>query len=149
LNHNDKLGGPQAMNSPRLLDRHLLKNGLTLELWDHSRPVAGDRWFVCLAARIAVPVQAETLPPELIAHAAAVLEALGEEIIFTHREERNFIAASEAPILLQDMQDRILTLAPGYFGRPDFPGRFIRIKYGEKQALQQWQQRDTRTGEGS
>ena len=121
------------MNSPRLLDRHLLKNGLTLELWDHSRPVAGDRWFVCLAARITIPVQAETLPPELIAHSRrGLVEALGEEIIFTHREERNFIAASEAPILLQDMQDRILALAPGYFGRPDFPARFIRIKYRRK-----------------
>ena len=85
------------MNSPRLLDRHPLDNGLTLELWDHSRPLVGDRWFVCLAARIAIPVRAETLPAELKAHAAQVVEALGEEIIFSQEEARNFIAASEAP----------------------------------------------------
>jgi hypothetical protein len=126
-----------------------MKNGLTLELWDHSRPVAGDRWFVCLAARITIPVQAETLPTELIAHTAAVLGALGEEIIFTHQEARNFIAASEAPLLLQDMQDRILTLAPDYFGHPDFPARFIRKKYAEAQALQHWHHLDTRRRDGS
>jgi hypothetical protein len=122
---------------PRLLDRHPLLSGLTLELWDHSRPVAGDRWWVCLEIRIAIPVGAGTLPPELQARAAQVVEALGEEIIFSQREARNFIAASEAPALLQDMQDRILALAPAYFGHANFPGGFIRKKFIERQKL--WQ----------
>ncbi len=132
------------MNSPRLLDRYLLDNGLTLELWDHSRPVAGDRWFMSLAARIAIPVRPETLPPELTAHAAQVVGVLGEEIIFSQRQERNFIAASEAPAVLEDMQDRILAMAPGYFGHVDFAARFIRKKFAEHQALRQWQSLDTR-----
>jgi len=132
------------MNSPRLIARHPLDNKLTLEFWDHSRPVAGDRWFVCLSARIAVPVRTETLPPELKAHAAEVVGALGEEMIFSHREERNFIAASEAPGLLKDMQDRILTLASGYYGHADFAARFIRKKFAEQQELEKWQRLDTR-----
>ena len=136
------------MNSPRLLARHPLDNLLTLEFWDHSRPVAGDRWFVSLSARIAIPVRAERLPPELKAHAAQVVEALGEEIIFSHTEERNFIAASEAPGLLKDMQERILALAPGYFGHADFAARFIRKKFAELQELRQWQRLDTRGGDG-
>ena len=133
------------MNSPRLLSRHPLDNGLTLELWDHSRPLVGDRWFVRLSARIAIPVQAETLPPELKAHAAQVVGELGEEIIFSQNEERNFIAASEAPVLLKEMQDRILDLAPGYFGHADFAARFIRQKYAERQELRRWQRLDTRS----
>ena len=132
------------MNSPRLIARHPLDNKLTLEFWDHSRPVAGDRWFVCLSARIAVPVRTETLPPELTAHAAQVVGALGEELIFSHREERNFIAASEAPGLLKEMQDRILALAPGYFGHADFAARLIRQKFAEQQALEKWQKLDDR-----
>ena len=52
----------KVKNSPRLLDRHTLDNGLTLELWDQSRPLVGDRRFVCLVARMAIPVRAETLP---------------------------------------------------------------------------------------
>ena len=132
------------MNSPRLLSRHPLDNELTLDFWDHSRPVAGDRWFVCLSARITVPVRTETLPPEVKAHAAQVVGALGEEIIFSHREERNFIAASEAPGLLKDMQDRIQTLASGYYGHADFAARFIRKKFAERQELEKWQRLDTR-----
>ena len=132
------------MNSPRLLVRHPLANRLTLEFWDHSRPLVGDRRFVCLVAWIAIFVRAETLPPELKPQAAQVVEALGEEVIFSQRQERNFIAASEATALLQDMQDRILALAPGYFGQVEFAARFIRKKYAEQQKRQQWQRLDTR-----
>jgi hypothetical protein len=132
------------MNPPRLLGRHSLDNGLTLEFWDHSRPLVGDRRFVCLVARIAIPVRVETLPAEFKAQAARVLEALGEEITFSQRQERNFIAASLAPALLQEMQDRILALAPGYFGHADFAARFISKKCAEQQELWQWQRLDTR-----
>jgi hypothetical protein len=132
------------MNSPRLLDRHTLVNGLTLEFWDLSRPLVGDRRFVCLESRIAISVRAETLPPELKGQAAQVMEALGEEIIFSQKQERNFIDASKAPDLLKDMQDRLLALAGGYFGQADFAARFIRKKYAELQELQQRQRLDTR-----
>jgi hypothetical protein len=133
-----------AMNSPRLVARHPLINGLTLEFWDHSRPLVGDRWFVSLEARIAVPVRAESLPPELQADAVQIVEALGEEIIFSREEERNFIAAAEAPGLLQEMQDRVLAQARGYFGHAEFAARFIRKRFATQQALSRWQRLDTR-----
>ena len=76
--------------------------------------------------------------------AAQIAEALGEEIIFSQRQERNFIAASEAMALLQDMQDRILALATGYFGHADFAARFIRKKCAAQQELERWQRLDTR-----
>jgi hypothetical protein len=133
------------MNSGRLISKHALANGLILELWDHSRPLVGDRWYVVLETRIAVPVRADTLPPELKAMADQVVTALGEKIIFTRKEERNFISAAEFPGLLKEMQDRILKLAPGYFGHPDFTVRFIRGKYAERQKLEHWQRLDTRS----
>jgi hypothetical protein len=136
------------MSGPRLLGRHLLANGLTLEFWDHSRPLVGDRWFVRLEARIAVGVRAESLPPELQGAAGAVVEALGEEITFSHVEERNFIAAAEAPGLLEEMRERMLQLAPGYFGHAAFGAGFIRKKFAEHQARRQWQGLDTRGGAG-
>jgi len=145
LNRHEKPGWALAMSSPRLLDRHALANGLTLELWDYSRPLVGDRWFVRLEARVIIPVGAEIVPPELKAQTALVVDALGENIIFTQAEERNFIAASHAPGLLQEMQDRILALTSGYFGHADFAGGFIRKKFAELQALRQWQRLDTRS----
>jgi hypothetical protein len=141
---NEKMAGSGALKTPVVVGRHTLDNGLILEFWDLSRPLVGNRRLVCLEARIAIPIRPETLPPEFKAQAAQVVEALGEEIIFSQRQERNFIDASNAPDLLQDMQDRILALAPGYFGHNDFAARFIRKKCAELQALQQWQRLDTR-----
>ena len=117
------------MNGARLLSRTTLKNGLTLEFWDHSRPVAGDRWVVILETRIAIPVRADTLPPEMQANAAEVAGALGEDVTFCQREERNFIAVSQVAEVLKDMQERMLALAPAYFGHADFGPRFINKTY--------------------
>jgi hypothetical protein len=117
------------MSAGTLLSRHPLANGVVLELWNRSRPVAGDRWLVSLEARIAVPVEPGALPADLQPHAAEVKEALGDEIIFSQTDDRNFIAAGDVPEILQDMQDRILALAPGYFGHPDFAARFIRRRW--------------------
>ncbi len=124
------------MNPEKLLSRHLLANGLTLELWDHSRPTAGDRWYVGLEARVRVPVAAENLPPELSSCAGEVTAALGPEIIFSQQDERHFIAASEVAGILQEMADRALELAGSYFGRPDFPPRLLRRSYEGRQGNQ-------------
>jgi hypothetical protein len=131
------------------MSRHPLNNGLTLEFWDYSRPIAGDRWFVLIEVRIAIPIRTDTLPPELRGQADQVKEVLGNEIIFSHKDERNFISATEAPKILKDMQDRFLDMAPDYFGHPDFAARFIRGKFAEKQALQRWQRLDTRQDDHS
>ncbi|HZE21664.1 MAG TPA: hypothetical protein VE082_06395 [Desulfobaccales bacterium] len=117
------------MNAARLMFRHPMKNGLTLEFWDHSHPVAGDRRVVVLETRVAIPIRADTLPPDLQAHAPKVANALGDEVFFSQREERNFIAAAEVASVLKDMQDRMIALAPGYFGHADFAGKFIRKTY--------------------
>jgi hypothetical protein len=132
------------MNSPRMMGRHTLDNGLILEFWDHSRALVGDRTFVCLEVRIAIPIRVETLPPEFKAQASQLVADLGEEIIFSQRQERNFIAASHAPALVQEMQDRILALAAGYYGRAEFAARCIRKKIAQLRELQQWQRLDTR-----
>jgi hypothetical protein len=126
------------MNSARLIARHPLTNGLTLEFWDHSRPVARDRWYVLLEARIAVPVRADTLPPDLLPQAPHVVAVLGDKVIFSQEDERNFIAASQAPGVLKDMQERFMSLAPDYFGHADFAARFIRKKYAELRERHPW-----------
>lgn len=129
------------MTSGNLLSRQPLGNGLTLELWDRSRPVAGDRWLVACEARMAIPVEAGTLPPDLQAQAGEIARLLGKELIFSQKAERNFIAAGEVPATLKEMAQRFLDLAPGYFGHPDFPGNFIRKKYRELQQGQGGRQR--------
>ncbi len=129
------------MAAEKLFSRHPLNNGLTLEFWDLSRPMAGDRWQLVLEARIAIPVQAETLPADLKARVDEIVGALGAEIVFSQRDERTFIAESEGPDALKEMEARLLTLASSYFGHAEFAGRFIRKKFAEFQERQRWYSR--------
>ena len=47
-----------------LIQRMKLDNGLTLEMFDLSRHVAGDRWLVSFEARIEVKVRREYFPKQ-------------------------------------------------------------------------------------
>jgi hypothetical protein len=131
------------MTPEKLLSRHPLDNGLILEFWDRSRPMAGDRWQVVLEARIAIPVGAATLPPDLKAQEAEISHALGAEIVFSQRDVRTFIAADEYPATLKEIEARLLTLAPSYLGHPEFPGRLIQKRFAEFQEKERWQRRQT------
>jgi hypothetical protein len=128
------------MSHDPLRSRHALNNGLTLEFWDRSQPVAGDRWLAALEARIVIPVTASSLPPDLSPREAEILAALGPEISFSLKDERHFIAAEQVPAILTEMEDRLLPLVSQYAGHPDFPGRFIGKKYAEHLERRRWRQ---------
>lgn len=131
------------MTTEKLLSRHPLNNGLTLEFWDLSRLMIGDRWIITLELRITIPINAANLPPDLLSHEAEIVRVLGPEIVFSQRDERNFIAAKEFDASLEEMQARLLTLAPSYFGHPEFAGRLIRKRYAEFQEKQRWSRAQT------
>ncbi len=127
----------------KLFSRHPLDNGLTLEFWDLSRPMIGDRWIVVLEARITIPVDAATLPADLLPQEADIVQALGPEIIFSQRDERNFIDARELETTLKEIEDRLLALAPSYFGHPEFAGRLLRKRFAEFLEKHRWSSRQT------
>ncbi len=99
---------------------------MTLEFWDLSRPMIGDRWIVTLELRITIPISAANLPPDLLGQEADIVQALGAEIIFSQRDERNFIDTKEFDGAIKEMVTRLLALAPSYLGHPEFAGRLIR-----------------------
>ncbi len=115
------------------LFRQDLPNGLTLEFYDRSRPMAGDRWQVILEVRLPHPLTAATVPPDLRDRADEVIAALGQEILFTKQEIRHFIDIREIPALLQEIQTRIWEGLKNYASHPDFAGRYIRKKFAELQ----------------
>jgi len=121
------------MNPEKLLARHTLNNGLLLEFWDLSRPLAGDRWQVVVEARVAVGVTTGALPAELRGQGDQVIAALGEEMVFIKQEVRNFVAASEVADILKVIEEQLLTSLRGYLGHPAFAARFIRKKYADRQ----------------
>ena len=126
------------MNPEKLLSRHTLNSGLALEFWDLSRPLVGDRWQVVVEARVAIAVTADTLPVELRPQLAQVVAALGEKVVFTKQEMRQFVASGEVAEILQVIEDQLLTSLRGYLGHPDFAARFIRKKYTDQQKPTGW-----------
>ena len=125
--------GSKTSAAERLRARHPLRNGLILEVWDLSRPVAGDRCLVVLEARVNIRLEAIYLPGEPASRKAEIIAALGPELVYTRREERNFIAAKQVPSLLEEMETRLLALAAAYLGHPDFAPKLIHKKYQEYQ----------------
>jgi hypothetical protein len=128
------------MRPEKLLSRHALSNGLTLEFWDQSHPTAGDRWQVAAKARIAMPVIPAHLPPELQDRLEEVRAALGSEAVFAKQEIRIFVAAGEVPGLLKQIEADLLASLRRYLGHPEFAPRFIRRKYQDFQERQSWLQ---------
>jgi hypothetical protein len=131
------------MNREKLHSSHPLDNGLTLEFWDLSRPMIGDRWIITLEIRLTIPIAAAILPPDLQDQQADMVQALGSEIVFSQRDVRNFIDAKEFDATVTEMVTRLLTLAPKYFGHPEFAGRLIRKRLAEYQEKQRWSRNQT------
>jgi len=124
------------MDLEKLLSRHALNNGLVLEFWDLSRPVAGDRWQVVVEARVPLAVAADTLPPDLGPHLNQVIAVLGKNLVFTKQEVRNFIAVGQVADLLKRIEAQLLASLRGYLGHPEFAARLIRKRWAERQEKQ-------------
>lgn len=126
------------MPSEKMLTRRELPNGLILESWDLSKPVAGDRWQVVVEIRLAIPASPDNLPPELRELAGEVQAALGPVVLFTKQEVRNFVAEGEVPELLNEIVQELLDSTQAYLGHPQFAPRFLRKKFLEFQERRKW-----------
>ena len=114
-----------------MVDTIKLENGLTLELLDRSRPIAGDRWFVSFVARIQVRVELGFFAGAENPHVPFedVLSAVGEKTVYRHEKVRNFIGENEKDEVFNGLKEHFLSASLGYLSRPEFPGRLILREY--------------------
>lgn len=89
-----------------------LENGLTLEIVDRSRQVAGDRWYLEIVARMEIPLD------------GPLGEQLGDRVVFEQRRVRNFVDSAQKDAAVDEMVDSFLTTVRPYLGHPDFPRRY-------------------------
>jgi len=120
------------------IDTIELDNGLTLEILDESRRVAGDRWQVKLLARIVIPVEARWFSRRLPAPAdmAELVRLLGSHVQFEYRDERQFVDITEKDDIINALASGIRSHADRYYGHPLFAGRCISRRYTEKLRFQ-------------
>ncbi|MBW2170477.1 MAG: hypothetical protein JRF69_00620 [Deltaproteobacteria bacterium] len=115
----------------KLIDKIELQNGLTLELHDRSRKVAGDRWLVSFEARIDIEVDPQYFegqdagtPP-----LDAIQRAVGDKVTYSYEKSRNFIAATEKDEVFEGLKERFLTATLPYFSSANFPRNIILSEY--------------------
>lgn len=111
----------------KLIDKIALENGLTLEIHDRSRKVAGDRWLVSFEARIDVKVKPEYFQDEAGAEPSfdAIRKAVGKEVSYAYQKSRHFIAETEKNNVFEGLKDRFLTTTLPYLSNPKFPRNTI------------------------
>lgn len=108
-----------------------LDNGLTLELYDHSRPVAGDRWQVSFVARLEVELKREFFEGPCTPDVSFedIREAVGDKAHYHHEKTRNFIAETEKDEVFKGLKERFLDANLVYLSSPDFPLKLILRQY--------------------
>jgi hypothetical protein len=117
----------------KLIDKIGLENGLTLELYDCSRPVAGDRWLVSLMVRIDVGVDPQYFKGQDVATPPFddIRRAVGDKITYSYEKSRNFIAEAQKEEVFGGLKERFLSATLNYFSNANFPRNIILSRYRE------------------
>jgi len=123
-----------------LLETRQLPNGTTLHLVDASRPQTADRWIVVLEARIDIPVDTHSLPPQHgeVPTVEKLRQALGPRVTYVKRKERVFVPNEDKERLLTAFRDEFCRNALPYLSLPSFPVRYILKQYQDIEKRRAW-----------
>ena len=120
--------------TPRLIKTIELKNNLTLNLYDESIKMIGERWLVTLVARITIPVDEALIQANHLGlmDKDEIKKALGESVVFEQKSNRIFVDQSDKKNIFQEMYDIFLENTLPYLSHSNFPKRFVLKKIKEE-----------------
>ena len=120
----------------KLIDKIALENGLTLEIHDRSRKVAGDRWLVSFEARIYVEVKPEYFQGDAGTKPSfdAIQKAVGKEVSYSYETSQHFVDETEKDDVFEGMKDRFLTTTLPYLSNAKFPRNTILSQFKAAQS---------------
>jgi len=132
-----------------LMKRIELSNGLKLDLYDISRKLAGDRWYVGMMMRIDIPMTDLLLTGQPFSNYSVeeIRNALGETVRFQEKRERHYIDEREKDALLQEMMDSFIKSTLTYYSHPDFPEKYALKEFKAHLKQQAWRRNDHRGNE--
>ncbi len=122
------------------LESYELPNGLSADVYDYSRKLAGDRWLVGLTIRIEIEVRKSDFDEfeqgeELY---RKFLEEHGSTVTFVIKKERNFIDQNEKDEIFAALLQGIKENSLKYMGHRKLADIFRRKKIAEFQERQNW-----------
>jgi hypothetical protein len=110
-----------------LVEEIPLPNGLRVEVWDQSIPIAENTTKVALRIRIRVELQPSYfIKPE---HFEIVREIMGTEIFYEYKKQRPFVSNKEKDAVFRELVDTFKQDSLPYLARPKFPHNFALSKY--------------------
>lgn len=117
-----------------------LDNGLTMQLFERSKKVAGDRYFVSLVARMTIPVESQWFgqSDKTEQQAKNIASTLGRSVVFEKKMDRNFVDEEEKERMALDFCNSIEFHTAKYYGHRDFPKKFILQQYEKVIKRQSW-----------
>jgi hypothetical protein len=117
-----------------------LKNGMTLNFYDASRPLAGDRWLISLIIRMEIPVVEALIADEgkSMDSVGEIKKVLGEKVLFEQKRERIFVRESEKQTVFEEVYNFFIDSVLGYLSNKAFPKRYVLKKYREKVERESW-----------
>lgn len=115
-----------------------LRNHLTLNLYDESVKMIGDRWIVTLVARIKIAVD-KVLTQEndlSLSDEDEIKKMFGSEIVFEQKRNRIFVNKTEKQKVLKELCDTFIENTLPYLSHADFPKRFLAKRIKEEKDRQ-------------
>ena len=126
----------------KLIKTIVLGNGLILEIYDHSRKVAGDRWLVKMVAKVDIPIDYLTNnacgSSKLNLQSDELKKFFDTCIRYEQKRERNFISEKEKDNVFDDLLTSFLKSSQAYLSHPDFPIRYATREYLKKKQQSTW-----------
>ena len=129
----------------KLVEVKNLPNGLTLEIWDYSRRLAGDRWLIGMLAQIRVKVGPEHFSaPKNFERFLRETEGV---VYYRYRKERHFIDEKEKDRVFETLKGNFLKAALEYLSHPSFRDRLIRNEISLIENRWRWEEEIRRKDE--
>ncbi len=126
----------------KLIKTIVLGNGLILEIYDHSRKAAGDRWLVKMVAKvdnsIDYLINNARESSKLNLQIDELKKFFGACIRYEQRREHNFINEMEKDNVFNDLLTSYLKSSQTYLSHPDFPVRYAARAYLKKKQQSTW-----------
>lgn len=129
------------MTSPEKLIRTVeINDGLELKIFDASRTVAGDRWQMCVIARIDIPVVYDPfiylgVDPEQFREFETSVKRW---VQFEKKLVRNFIDGKSKRAVLELMIESFLNDSLAYLSHSDFSRKFVLKRFNEYMKKKMW-----------
>jgi len=106
-----------------------LPNGLTLEIWDYSRPIAADTTKVELVAQMEVEFKPEYFQKS--EQYDKLVKTLGHKGLYEYKKGRTFVSKDESKEVFQELLRVFKENTLPYLIKDDFPRKFAKSKLRE------------------